>query len=120
MAIIGGRTDLGWVTELWRSPQSYARFLGIELSLTYNQRLLVVMPNGLGINWPGHPTAPAYAALSRVAIGPGPGGLLAASETAVRTLAAASGVKLPGRVAAESAASATSPIPAPSFVAASQ
>jgi cytochrome oxidase Cu insertion factor (SCO1/SenC/PrrC family) len=111
VAIIGGRTDLGSVSELWRSPRSYARFLGIELSLAFNQRLLVVMPNGLGINWPGHPTAPAYAALSRVAIGPGPGGLLAASETAVRTLAAASGVKLPGRVAAESAASATSPAP---------
>ena len=54
VAIIAGTQDLGAVTELWREPRTYARFLGYELSLAYKQRLLVVMPNGFGFNWPGH------------------------------------------------------------------
>ena len=57
VAIIGGAQDLGAVTELWREPRTYARFLGYELSLAYKQRLLVVMPNGFGFNWPGHSPA---------------------------------------------------------------
>jgi hypothetical protein len=44
VAIIASPTDLGAVTALWREPRSYARFLGLELSLAYKQRLLVVMP----------------------------------------------------------------------------
>ena len=35
VAIIAGLSDLGAVTQLWREPQAYARFLGIELSDTY-------------------------------------------------------------------------------------
>ena len=58
VAIIASPFDLGAVTELWRQPREYARFLGIELSLAYKQRLLVVMPNGFGFNWPGHSAAP--------------------------------------------------------------
>ena len=54
VAIIAGPTDLGAVTALWRNPRGYARFLGIELSLAYKGRLLVVMPNAFGFNWPGH------------------------------------------------------------------
>ena len=60
MAIISSRTDLGAVTGLWRQPRNYARFLGLELSLAYKGRLLVVMPNGIGFNWPGHSSADAY------------------------------------------------------------
>ena len=60
MAIIASPYDLGAVTALWRKPRAYARFLGIELSLAYKQRLLVVMPNGFGFNWPGHSSASAY------------------------------------------------------------
>src|SRR5690349_17426856 len=56
VAIIANRSDLGAVTALWGKPQAYARFLGLELSLAYKQRLLVVMPNGVGFNWPGHPS----------------------------------------------------------------
>ena len=37
------------MTELWRQPQNYARFLGQELSLVYRGTLLVVMPNGFGL-----------------------------------------------------------------------
>src|SRR5579864_3685611 len=35
VAVIASATDLGSVTELWREPATYARFLGEELSLTY-------------------------------------------------------------------------------------
>jgi cytochrome oxidase Cu insertion factor (SCO1/SenC/PrrC family) len=93
VAVISTDYDLGSITELWRKPRIYARFLGIELSLTYRERLLVVMPNGFGINWPNHSTAAAYGLLSQVRIAPGRAGTLAAAQTAVRRLAAADGFK---------------------------
>jgi cytochrome oxidase Cu insertion factor (SCO1/SenC/PrrC family)/thiol-disulfide isomerase/thioredoxin len=95
VAIIASPFDLGSVTELWRQPREYARFLGIELSLAYKQRLLVVMPNGFGFNWPGHSAAPGYRALGGIPIGSGGAGLFNAAEAAVGKLALASGVKLP-------------------------
>ncbi len=95
IAIIAGPSDLGAVTSLWRKPRAYARFLGLELSLAYRQRLLVVMPGGFGFNWPGHSTTSAYRALSGISIGSGSGGLLAAAQAAVERLAAAGGVRLP-------------------------
>ena len=95
VAIIAGPSDLGAVTELWRNPRAYARFLGIELSLAYKQRLLVVMPSGFGFNWPGHSSQPAYRTLADVQLSPGGSGLFAATEAAVRKLATASGITLP-------------------------
>ena len=95
IAVIANRFDLGSVTALWREPRAYARFLGIELSLAYSGRLLVVMPNGLGFNWPGHQAAPAYQSLAGVQIGRGGTGLFNAAQAAVRALAAAGGVNLP-------------------------
>ena len=71
VAIIANRFDLGAVTGLWHNPRAYARFLGLELSLAYKQRLLVVMPNGFGFNWPGHPSGPAYRVLGGVRVGSG-------------------------------------------------
>jgi len=94
VAIVSSPYDLGAVTALWLRPRSYARFLGIELSLAYTQRLLVVMPNGFGINWPGHSTASAYRLLATIPTKAGDGGLLGAAGTAVRALATAAGVKL--------------------------
>jgi len=94
VAIVSSPYDLGAVTALWLKPRSYARFLGIELSLAYTQRLLVVMPNGFGINWPGHSTASAYRLLATIPTTAGDGGLLGAAGTAVRALATAAGVKL--------------------------
>ena len=93
VAIIASPTDLGAVTALWRKPQAYARFLGLELSLAYKQRLLVVMPDGFGFNWPGHSTTAAYATLARIPLGSGVG-LFEATQTAVRALAQSGGVKL--------------------------
>ena len=95
VAIIASPFDLGAVTELWRNPRAYARFLGIELSLVYKQRLLVVMPNGFGFNWPGHSPAAAYRTLAPIPIRPGGAGLFNATDTAVWKLALASGVTLP-------------------------
>ena len=94
VAIIATPADLGAITQLWRKPASYASFLGIELSLAYSQRLLVVMPDGFGFNWQGHSAAAAYQVLGKIAIKPGGTGLATSAETAVRALAAASGVRL--------------------------
>ncbi len=94
VAIIARSDDLGAVTALWHEPRAYARFLGIELSLAYKQRLLVVMPNGFGFNWPGHSTTSAYRWLAKIPIKPGPNGLIGAAQAAVRALAAAGGVRI--------------------------
>ncbi len=95
VAIIASPFDLGAVTALWRNPRGYARFLGLELSLAYKQRLLVVMPNGFGFNWPGHSNASAYRLLGGIPIQPGGSGLFGTTQAAVTRLASASGVKLP-------------------------
>ena len=109
VAIISSDYDLGSITALWRKPRLYARFLGLELSLAYKQRLLVMMPNGFGFNWPGHSTGAAYRLLARVPIRSGGSASLAAAQTAVRQLAAAAGVT----VRAPASAGVTQPTPAP-------
>jgi hypothetical protein len=55
LAVIASPADLGSVTALWRQPQLYARFLDQELGLVFRGRLLVVMPNGLGMAGGGRP-----------------------------------------------------------------
>ncbi|HWE08438.1 MAG TPA: redoxin domain-containing protein [Solirubrobacteraceae bacterium] len=112
VAIISGPSDLGAVTALWHKPQAYARFLGYELSLAYKQRLLVVMPNGFGFNWPGHSTAATSQALARVAVHGGGAGLFSAAQSAVRTLAADAGVKLSGSASASTGAPTAGTAPA--------
>jgi hypothetical protein len=49
VALIATQGDLGSVTELWRQPQNYARFLGQELSQVYRGTLVVAMPAGFGV-----------------------------------------------------------------------
>ena len=87
-ALIASPSDLGSIGELWRQPQTYAHFLGQELSVVYRGTLLVVMPNGLGVYGVGdvrlnpsalHGLAPPGADLGPAAIG------------AIRRLAAAAG-----------------------------
>ncbi len=94
VALIATSYDMGSVTSLYGKPRTYARFLGFELSFVYKQRLLIVMRNGFGFNWPHHPTAATYAALAKIPIGPGADGLLTAAQTAVQRLVAADGIKL--------------------------
>ena len=115
VAIIADRFDLGAVTALWQKPQSYARFLGLELSLSYKQRLLVVMPDGFGFNWPGHGSASAYRVLAKIPVGAGGSGLLNAAESGVQSLAAASGA----RISAPSAARLGGAVPSPQATATS-
>jgi hypothetical protein len=96
VAIIASSSDLGSVTELWRQPHTYARFLGQELSLVYHGPLLVVMPNGFGLVSVSAPTPVDPAALAglRVSAGGGPG-LATAALTAIQSLADASGHSVP-------------------------
>jgi hypothetical protein len=93
VALIGSRTDLGAVPQLFGHPQTYAKFLGSELRFTYSGRLLIVMPQGFGTR---HVPKAEAQALSGVAIdGTGPDALVRAGMAAVRAGAAAAGVKLP-------------------------
>ncbi|HYB28561.1 MAG TPA: redoxin domain-containing protein [Solirubrobacteraceae bacterium] len=109
VAIIATKDDLGAITALWGQPRSYARFLGIELSLAYKQRLLVVMPNGFGFNWPGHSSAPGYQLLTRIPVGGGGIGLMAAAQRAVVGLAGAQGIKLSAPAANATGAGGSAP-----------
>jgi len=102
VAVIGSRYDLGAVPSLWKLPQTYARFLGAELRFLYKQRLLVVMPNGFGFYWKGHPTARESGVLKSVRIGAGPDGLVAGAHEAVMRLAADRGITVEAAKPAES------------------
>lgn len=50
VAIVATPNDLGSVTALWRRPRTYARFLGSELAFVFHGTVLVVMPNGYGVD----------------------------------------------------------------------
>ena len=89
VAVIFSNYDLGSVTSLWRKPQTYAKFLGVELSFVYKQRLLVVMPNGFGFNWPKHSPKTEYALLARIPVKHGAAGMLESATAAVAALAKA-------------------------------
>jgi hypothetical protein len=98
VALIGRPSDLGAVEVLWRRPQTYARFLGQELTLYYPRRLLIVMPNGYGV----YRRDRGLAAEEQSALNglPAPGSdLVAAAERAVQRLAALHGVDVQPRAA---------------------
>jgi hypothetical protein len=57
VAIISSPLDLGSVTALWRKPQAYARFLGLELSLDYVGWIVVLFDLGFGVIWGGVSTS---------------------------------------------------------------
>jgi hypothetical protein len=93
VALIGRPSDLGAVEVLWRRPQTYARFLGQELTLYYPRRLLIVMPNGYGV----YRRDRGLAAEEQSALNglPAPGSdLVGAAERAVQRLAALHGVEV--------------------------
>jgi hypothetical protein len=96
VAVIGNKTDLGAVPQLWAKPQTYARFLGSELRFIYKDTLLVVMPQGFGINGP-YTQSRAIAALAGLdpRKDPTPQGLTDSADKALHALATAAG-KSPG------------------------
>ena len=94
VALIASASDLGSITPLWRQPQTYAQFLGEELSLVYRGTVLIVMPNGFGLYHAGSPTAAERAALAGVRAPGSTGGLVSGALAAVQRLAAASGHSL--------------------------
>jgi len=108
VAIVPNAYDLGYVTQLWQRPSSYAEFLDIELSLVFKGPVLVVMPNGFGFHWVGHPGASAEALLAKIAIAPDGADLASAAQLAVHRLAAAYGVALGASGASDSATAKTS------------
>jgi hypothetical protein len=95
VALIGTRYDMGAVTSLYEKPKQYVRFLGLELSLTYKQHLLIVMPNGLAVGIKGKPDGRGQAVVDRIRAPKARGAILASTATkAVVALARAAGVKI--------------------------
>lgn len=110
VAVIASPGDLGSITELWRQPENYARFLGAELSYVFRGTLLVVMPNGYGsqvLTTSSGSKPPDLTGL------PEPGSALgAASIAAVKQITAEAGQHLPASAAA-TATTATAPATTP-------
>lgn len=109
VAIVASATDLGSVSALWPRPAAYARFLGAELALVYHGTVLVVMPNGYGLD--------VTASNTRTASGkaelPLPGRHLgSASIAAVERLSASAGVRVtPANVSARQPSPPASALP---------
>lgn len=90
VALIGAPSDLGTAFALWRKPQQYARFLGLELQFLYKGPLLIVMPNGYGF-FRKTGQAPETRALHSLHVAAGPAGLARSAVNAVAALARAAG-----------------------------
>lgn len=101
VALIWSSYDLGARDALWRKPQAYARYLEADMRDAYENRLLVVMPNGFGLSRLGHSTASEQDVLSTISVEPGPTGFVNSSAAAVRAIAAASDLKLSSATAAK-------------------
>ena len=84
VALIASPADLGSVTALWRQPVAYAVFLDQELSLVYRGRVLVEMPDGVGLAQDGRPLRLPGS------VSP-PGALITRAESLVQGLAGAEG-----------------------------
>jgi hypothetical protein len=100
VALIAHRSDLGSIGALWSKPNVYSGFLGTELSLVFHGTLLVVMPNGYGVDVIGRPgaaakTQAAAAPLIHLAPAGSDGGALADSAiTAVQRVTSVDGIHL--------------------------
>ncbi len=91
VALVASSADLGSVTELWSQPQSYADFLGDELSLVYKGTLLVIMPDGFGLYRTNGSLGPEQAALASLRGTVAGASLGTAALLAVQHVAAAAG-----------------------------
>lgn len=104
VALIGSATDLGSVTALWRRPQSYAHFLGLELSFAVHGPVLVVMPNGVGLFTGRSLTAAEQSALAAAGRPSAAADLASRAVQTVARLARAAGHPLPPAVLTPAAA----------------
>ena len=95
VAVIASASDLGSIGSLWRQPQKYADYVGVELSEIAPGRVLVVMPNGFGLYQPGLTPADAQAQLARTPAPPRSRNLTTLAAGGVKNLAAASGHPIP-------------------------
>jgi hypothetical protein len=104
VGLIANSYELGAVLQLWKQPRVYAEFAGEELKVEakYRGRILIVMPDGFGFHWEGHPATKQYASLDSIRIAPGSAGLIDGAIAGVRRLAADSSVPL--RVQADTTA----------------
>jgi hypothetical protein len=95
VALIAEPADLGTAFALFNKPQRYAELLGFELSFIYDDRILIVMPEGLGYVIDGKPDEQASGLLARLTP-PGRDGTNQAlvAVRAVERLAVAAGHKL--------------------------
>lgn len=106
VAIISSKFDLGSVPELFGKPQQYAQFLAAEIAFVYRGRLVVVMPNGLGVYWTKHSSHfPGADATRNLVPAAGGAGLAAAGSAATQKLALAAGRALKTPSAAPAGAS---------------
>jgi hypothetical protein len=91
VALIATPADLGSISALWRNPSGYAQFLGAELKLVYHGTLLVVMPDGFGVDDVGAATGATVSGATSIPV-PRPGTpMVAATIAAVTHLASAAG-----------------------------
>ncbi len=91
VALIQSPVDLGAIPTLFGKPEQYAAFLDQEISfLNMKQLLLVVMPNGYGVQGLGQAATTAAASLSKPRSGQSDD-LARAAIMAVPKLAAAAG-----------------------------
>lgn len=92
VAIIRTAYDLGTAFSLMNKPQRYAKFLSLELSFVYRDRLLVVMPKGFGYAVNGK-LDPKASGVLKLLPAPGPDATkeVEGAAVAVQRLAAAAG-----------------------------
>jgi hypothetical protein len=104
VALIPAPFDLGAIPSLFGKPQTYASFLGQEISfLDVTTRLLVVMPNGYGVRNLGPGASHVVASLNKPAGARGDD-LAQAAIVALPKLAAAAGHPIGPAAAAPNAA----------------
>jgi cytochrome oxidase Cu insertion factor (SCO1/SenC/PrrC family)/thiol-disulfide isomerase/thioredoxin len=111
VAIIAHADDLGTVTPLWQKPQTYADYLGYELSLAYSGRLLIVMPVGVGVYWHANPAGATKLAASLAQLKPGSASaatLVSTTVKAVDQIEAAAGVEKSALAGSKGGAAGTS------------
>ncbi len=90
VALIGSPIDLGVIPSLFDQPQKYANFLEQEISFLGRQLLLVVMPDGYGVQGLTRASTIAAGSLTKPS-GHEPNDLARAAILAVPKLAAAAG-----------------------------